>query len=110
MTNPAPELNAVKYKTIEEQLAQIHKRLAEGDTRMDVFETLIHENRAAHESNAAALKENTDLTKEIKEILELGKSFFVLGGYIGKLARWVSYMGAAIGAIYALLHLNHPPK
>ena len=95
--------------SIHEELDAIRKQLTEGEERMDSFHQLIEENRAAHQANAKALEENTRLTKEIKEILEFGRTFFSLMKYVGIFAKWVAAIGTAVAAIYALFHLNPPP-
>jgi hypothetical protein len=49
------------------------------------------------------MKENTEVTTQIKEIVELGRAFFNLAKYIGVMARWVLYVGASVGGIWAWL-------
>lgn len=94
---------------LQEELDAIRTQLVKGEKRMDSFHQLIEENRAAHQANAKALEENTKLTKEIKEILEFGKTFFSLMRYIGMGAKWIAAVGTAIAATYAVFHLNQPP-
>jgi cell division septum initiation protein DivIVA len=89
---------------------ELHMKLNKGVMRMDTFETLIEENRVAHQANAKALAENTEITKEIKAILDLGKSFFIIMGGVAKVAKWVTLIGGAIGVMWAAFHGQVPPK
>lgn len=91
-----------------EQISIIHDKLNHGERRMNTFETLIEENRVAHKANADALKENTDLTKEIKDILDLGKTFFKVLKYIGIAAKWIAAVGTGVAVIWAALHGQIP--
>lgn len=94
---------------LQEELDAIRVQLIEGKDRMDAFHQLIEENRMAHQANAKALQENTQITKEIKEILEFGKTFFSMMRYIGMGAKWVAAVGTAIAAVWTVFHLNQPP-
>jgi ABC-type branched-subunit amino acid transport system substrate-binding protein len=95
---------------IGEQISVIHDKLEHGEKRMNTFETLIEENRVAHKANADALAENTELTKEIKDILELGKTFFKILGFVAVVAKWITAIGAAVALIWAATHGNTPGK
>lgn len=101
---PSPE------QILIEKLGVIHEKLDHGERRMNTFETLIKENRTAHEDNAKALEENTELTKEIKAILDLGKTFFKVLKYIGVAAKWVTAIGSGLAVIWAMLHIQTPGK
>ena len=103
------DFGEIIFMDIQQELDAIRLQLLAGKERMDSFHQLIEDNRAAHEANAKALEENTALTKEIKEILEFGKTFFTMMRYIGVAAKWIAAIGTAIAAIYALFHLNPPP-
>lgn len=96
------------YNTFQEHILETNRRLANGDRRMNTFETLIEENRLAHQANAKALQENTDLTKEIKEILDLGKTFFKILKYVGIVAKWVTVIGSGVAVIWAALQGSTP--
>jgi hypothetical protein len=76
------------------EIEMIKRRLTDSGIRMTSIET--------------SIKENTDLTKEIKEILDLAKSFFTVLGYLGKGIKWIAGIAAAAGAIWALFHPNSP--
>lgn len=67
--------------------------------------TLIEE---AIVANKKALQENTDLTKEIKDILELGKTFFKVLKYIGIGAKWITVLGSGLAVIWAAVHGQTP--
>lgn len=61
------------------------------------------------EDNTLITKQNAKDTKEVKEILELGRAFFTLARYFGILARWIIYVGGAIGGLWALFfHTPNP--
>lgn len=86
---------------IEEEFQSINLRLRVSDDRMNNMEKLLQE-------NTAVLKKNTDLTEEIKDILDLGKSFFRILRYVGIVAKWVSGLGVAAGVIWAMAHGTFP--
>lgn len=64
----------------------VQTRLGEGDERMDRIE--------------AALAENTAATKEVLEILTMGKGFFKTVGVIGFVIKWVAGVAIAVFAAY----------
>lgn len=66
----------------------MEERLARGDSRMGAIERDI--------------RENTDATAEILEIVRMGKSFFKVLGHAGRALKWVSTTAAACGAIWAI--------
>jgi hypothetical protein len=99
----------IMLEDCKEDRTNIYERLGDGDRRMSELHRLVEDNRKAHLANQQALEENTAITKEIKDILELGKSFFRLLGVIGTVAKWVGIVATAAAAIYGLLHLG-PPK
>ena len=80
---------------VKKEFEGIDRRLNNGKDRMDKLE--------------AAIAENTKITREIKDIVDLGRSFFIILGHIGTVAKWIGAIGTAIAAIYALFHLNQPP-
>ena len=93
-----------------EQISIIHDKLDHGERRMDSLETLITENREAHQANASALEENTAITKEIKDILELGKTFFKILKYIGIAAKWLVAVGSGVAVFWAAIQGQTPGK
>lgn len=61
------------------------------------------------EAHAKCLKENTQTTeqikndtKEIRELMELGRAAFKLLNYMGKAIKWVAGIAASLGGLYAL--------
>ena len=90
--------------TNPERRATVHDRLDDGVARMDMMQSLIDENRAAHIANALAVAENTRITKEIKDILDLAKSFFRIMGYVASFAKWATAVGAAVALVYNIFH------
>jgi len=65
----------------------MEERLARGDSRMGAIEQDI--------------KDNTEATNEVLEIVRMGKSFFKVLGHIGNAVKWVSTMALAVGAAWA---------
>ena len=81
---------------VQTEFDGIDRRLLSGKERMDAIE--------------ASIAENTRITKEIKEILDLGKSFFTILGYVAKVAKWIAAIGSGIAVVYAIAHGSIPPK
>jgi hypothetical protein len=77
------------------EFESVNLRLRVGEDRMNNMESLI--------------KQNTILTQEVRDILELGKSFFKILNLLGKLIKWVGGIAAAVGAVYAAWNNLPPP-
>ena len=75
-----------------DRMGRIEDRLESGDIRMGRIE--------------AKLEENTELTREVVDILDSGKAAFKLLHQIGVFAKWLSAIGGAIVAAYAVWHLG----
>jgi hypothetical protein len=84
----------------------IERRVIEREERLGFLENLVKETILAQEETASELRANTALTQEIRELLELGKSFFTIMRYVGIVAKWVTIVGAAFAA---LIHFTPPP-
>jgi hypothetical protein len=56
---------------------------------------------AQQRAMAVNLAANTEITKEVKELLELGRTAFRLADYVGRFVRWTCGIAAAVGAAYA---------
>jgi hypothetical protein len=69
------------------KVVSIEERLASGDERMGKIEK--------------DLAENTAATREVLEIISVGRSFFVVLGHIGNGVKYVAALGAAIGGAWA---------
>lgn len=82
--------------SIPGQLDAIKVRLDKGDVRMDRMES--------------SITENTSLTKEIKDLMEIGRAGFKVLGWIGIAAKWIAAIAAAGASVYALFHHSAPPK
>lgn len=80
--------------SIPGQLDAINVRLDKGDVRMDRMES--------------SITENTSLTKEIKDLMEIGRAGFKVLGWIGIAAKWIGAIAAAGASVYALFH-HKPP-
>lgn len=81
------------------KLADIDQRLARGDARMASIEV--------------ELASNTDVTREIRDLMTAARvGFRVLGG-LGTAVKWMSILATAGAAIYTalltLLHSSQPP-
>lgn len=96
-------------QTIADRLGGIEHRLDAGDGRMQALE-----------EGQAALKEaqdkNNEMTADIRELMELGRTGFKILNWIGRaftaVAKWVAPIAAAIAAVYAALYAiktGHPP-
>jgi hypothetical protein len=94
-TDQTPDEHNQEHESIE-------LRLRVGDDRMNNMETLIKENTEVTTGNA-------ELLQEIKEILDLGKTFFKFLSILGKIFKWVASIGAGLGAIVAIYHNLPPP-
>ena len=70
----------------------IEDRLDRGSDRMKAIEL--------------ELRDNTATTKEVRELLELGRNGFKVLGWIGTAARWVAAIAAAAAAVWGLFHLG----
>jgi hypothetical protein len=64
----------------------IERRFSAGSARMDRIETMI--------------KINTADTAEVLEIIRMGKSFFKLIGYLGKVIKFTAPIVASLAGVY----------
>lgn len=73
------------------RLSAIERRLDAGSKRMDLQDGL--------------LAENTEITRDIRDLLTAARlGLKVLGG-LGAVARWLGYLGAGGAALYTLWHM-----
>ncbi len=83
-----------------ERISAIEARLKKGDERMGAIET--------------ELAENTTVTKEIKDMLDMARAGLKVLGGIGSAAKWLGALAAAIVAIWTFIHTikngGPPPK
>ena len=84
----------------DQRLAEIESRMDVSSERMDLLD--------------ASMKRNTDLTQEIRDILDAARvGFKVLGG-LGTLVKWAGpVLGGALAIytfVYAILHDGAIPK
>ena len=68
-------------------------------SRLDGLEFAVTQNT----SMTADIKKNTD---DIVVFFEAGKGFFKVASYIGKIAKWITVVVAAIGAVYAAMRFG----
>ena len=94
----------------EDRLAAIEARLERGSERMDDLTNDVLE-------NTRVTQEVRQLTQEIRDLFEMGKTGMRVLNWIGRavtrLVRWIGWMAAAgvaiWAAIYALFHGGRPP-
>lgn len=80
-------------------LANVQRQLASGDLRMNAIEV--------------ELRTNTDLTADVKVLLEAARAGLRVLGWLGSAAAWAAKIATAIGAVYAawqLIKHGNPPK
>lgn len=70
----------------------IEDRLDKGSERMKAIEL--------------ELRDNTTTTREVRDLLEIGRSGFKVLGWMGVLAKWIAAVAGAAAAIWGLLHLG----
>lgn len=68
----------------------IDQRLDAGSRRMKAIES--------------QLQENTELTRDVRELMEAGRAGLRVLGTLGKLAGWVGKLATAALAIWAFIH------
>ena len=69
------------------KVLSIEDRLDKGAARMRVMEQ--------------SLQANTEATKEVLEIVSMGKSFFKLAGLIGNAIKWLAGVATVLAAAWA---------
>ena len=69
--------------------------------RLDVVDSRFDDLSAAVAENTRITAENTETLQDVKEVVEMGRTLFKLGAYIGAFAKWVAGIGAALTAGYA---------
>ena len=78
---------------------EIEAQLAKGAERMTAIER--------------ELRDNTTVTREVRELMELGRNGFKVLGWLGIAAKWVGSLAAAAAAVWALvyaaMHGGKPP-
>lgn len=91
-----PSADATAYELhVIRRFEAIEDRLDRGSDRMKAIEQ--------------ELRENTDTTKEVRELLEVGRSGFKVLGWMGAAAKWLGGVAVAVGAIWSVLHGVQPP-
>ena len=78
------------------RVSAIEGQLVKGAERMDKHEAL--------------LAENTNATKEVLEIVSMGRSFFKVLGHIGSGIKWLAGLTTAGGVLYSIWPHGTPPK
>ena len=82
----------------------VAQRLNDGEDRMTNIESCITSLRNDHAALRLELTENTALTRDIRNILETGRTFFRMVRWIGVLARWLAPIIVAWSALWAMIN------
>lgn len=83
-------------ETTPAELTAIHDRLDAGEVRMARIEGQVAE-------NTALTRENTEITKDIAELLYAARLGLKVIGGIGSIAKWAGTVAAALVAIWGLV-------
>lgn len=96
--NRAVTSEDLQERYIAQQFQQIENELAAGKARMDNLEKMTCA--------------QTEILKDIKEIMHFSRSGLKVLGWVGVAARWIAAIAGATAAVYALLHVTGglPPK
>lgn len=73
---------------------------------IDLLKSQHGEIRAAVDENTAVTNEIKTNTEELIEFFKAGKGFFTTVGYVAKFAKWLTAIAAAVGAVWAAMHLG----
>lgn len=96
---PIEDRRAPDAPVTRADLANVQRQLATGDLRMTAIEV--------------ELRNNTDLTADVKALLEAARVGLRVLGWMGSAATWAAKIATAIGAVYAawqLIKHGNPPK
>lgn len=74
-------------------LSEINARLDAGDRRMGAIEASLKE-------NTRLTVTNTEITMEIRELMELGKAGFRLLGWAGVAVKWLGVIAGGAVAVW----------
>lgn len=85
----------------QDVLAAIEQRFRNGSLRMTALAKAQAELAEALQRNTVLTEENARLTKEVRDLLELGRAAFKLAGWFAVGLRWLATVGGAAGALYA---------
>lgn len=94
MTNEPAVQTSAPPLTTEERLAAIERRLQRGSERMSDIE--------------ADVAENTAITREVRDLLQLGRNGLRILGALGTGAKWLASLIAACGAAWGVLTAARP--
>lgn len=104
----------------DENLQQIHEKLAQGDKRMDSLTDEVTAIKLEQAQFRVELAENTNATKRIEantaemlDVFESWKGAMKVLNWIGKAAKPIGYvvgLGASIAAFWAALKAGVHPK
>lgn len=94
----------------QQRLAAIDERLDRGAARFDELQRAVAELQRA-------MRENTEITTEVRDLLQLGRAGLRLLGIVGQVIRWIAMVaggavaiwGACYAVLYAVTHGGHLP-
>lgn len=94
---------------------QISERLLAIDARLDRGAEKMDEQADRLKSVEAELRSNSETTREVRELLDAGKSGLRVLGWLGAAGKWIGTLATAgiavYGALYAITHNGQlPPK
>jgi hypothetical protein len=104
---------------MNDQHANNEQRLADIDKRLDRGAARIAELQMSVAELQREMRENTAITTEVRDLLQLARAGLRLLGIVGNVVRWVGMVaggaiaiwGACYAVWYAVTHGGHlPPK
>lgn len=108
------EDGTIRMQRIEESLTKVAGTVNENNKRHSELakaqlDTSIHIERMERKSNQhfesldASMAENTEVTRQIKELLDTAKGAFRFFGYLGNFLKWTLGLGGAALAFWVAL-------
>lgn len=105
-------MNAASRPTLEDRVevlerghAHITHQMADVTLSLQEMTRCLEAGTSKMAAVQAELLVNTATTTEVREILHTARSGIKFLGGIGLVIRWLGYMAAAFGAVYAFWHL-----
>jgi peptidoglycan hydrolase CwlO-like protein len=90
----------------EADVRSIAERLDAGSKRMKAIEAQLAE-------QSQKIAENTSLTRDIRDLMEMARAGFRVLGVMGTAARWIGVIAAAGVSVWTLIQTiksGHPPS
>lgn len=90
------------HDMLDHRFQGVEARLQAGDDRMFRLEEAIL-------ANTCLTKRTADDTREMRELMEMGRALFKFAAGFGRFVRWLGGLAAAGAAIWALIVHDKPP-